>query len=92
MKLLVLVLVAALIVFWIFLSRKKQKAARKPPPSSASESASESASARRHGPGDAEAIIPCTRCGVHLPYSEAVIGASGAPFCSEDHRLQHERR
>ncbi|MEC4719224.1 PP0621 family protein [Noviherbaspirillum sp. CPCC 100848] len=88
MKLLVWVLVAALIVFWIFLSRKKQKAARKPP----SASASASASARRHGPGDAEAIIPCTRCGVHLPYSEAVIGATGAPFCSEDHRLQHERR
>jgi hypothetical protein len=37
-------------------------------------------------------MIACTRCGIYLPYSEAVIGATGAPFCSEDHRLEHERR
>lgn len=82
MKLLAWALVAALIVLWIFLSRKKQQALRKRPP----------ASAGRSGPGDTEIMIPCTRCGIHLPYSEAVIGETGAPFCSEDHRLQHERR
>jgi len=86
MKLLVWVLVAALVVFWIFLSRKKQQALRKPPPGPASPSAG------RSGAGDGEVMIPCTRCGVYLPYSEAVIGATGAPFCSEDHRLEHERR
>lgn len=87
MKLLVWALVAALIVFWIFLSRKKQKAARRPPPASASASASRGDAGNRNG----EAMIPCTRCGVHLPYSEAVIGATGVPFCSDEHRLQHER-
>lgn len=86
MKLLIWVLIAALVVFWIFLARKKQQASRKPPP------ASTSAGRPRPGPDDGEAMIPCTRCGVYLPYSEAVIGATGAPFCSEDHRLQHERR
>ncbi|WP_151635698.1 PP0621 family protein [Noviherbaspirillum aerium] len=84
MKLLIWVLLAALIVFWVFLSRKKQKAkaSRKRPRESAG----------RTGTGDAEIMIPCTQCGIHLPYSEAVIGAAGAPFCSEAHRLQHDRR
>jgi uncharacterized protein len=86
MKLLIWVLVAALVVFWIFLSRKKQQASRKPGPDPASPSAG------RQGPGDGEVMIACTRCGIYLPYSEAVIGATGAPFCSEDHRLEHERR
>lgn len=32
-----------------------------------------------------ERMVTCTRCGVHLPESEALEG-DGGPFCSEEHR------
>jgi uncharacterized protein len=39
--------------------------------------------------GNAEPMIRCVHCGVHIPLSEAVISRSNAAFCSEEHRLQH---
>jgi uncharacterized protein len=41
---------------------------------------------RRRGSGaDAEPMVGCRQCGVHLPISEAV-EADGNYFCSEEHR------
>jgi uncharacterized protein len=41
---------------------------------------------RGHGPGaEAERMVGCRQCGVHLPISEA-IEADGNFFCSEEHR------
>lgn len=37
----------------------------------------------------AETMRPCLHCGVFVPESEAVIAASGAVYCSEEHRLHH---
>jgi uncharacterized protein len=39
--------------------------------------------------GDAEAMIRCAQCGVHIPLSEAVISRSNTVFCSEEHRQQY---
>lgn len=39
--------------------------------------------------GEAEPMIRCAQCGVHIPLSEAVISRSNAAFCSEEHRLQY---
>ncbi|MDB5762724.1 MAG: hypothetical protein JWQ21_1719 [Herminiimonas sp.] len=52
---------------------------------------------RRHGAGtsgdDAEAMIRCTQCGMHIPESEAIIiSRPDAVFCSEEHRIRHHRR
>lgn len=35
--------------------------------------------------GEAEAMVRCSRCGVHLPRSEA-IASSGAFYCCDEHR------
>jgi len=35
-----------------------------------------------------ENMISCTRCGVHVPETEAVY-RSGAAFCSEEHSIEH---
>jgi uncharacterized protein len=32
-------------------------------------------------------LLACAHCGVHLPQSEALIDASGRPYCSDAHRL-----
>jgi uncharacterized protein len=41
---------------------------------------------RRRGSGaEAERMVGCRQCGVHLPISEAV-EADGNYFCSEEHR------
>ena len=33
-----------------------------------------------------EAMIDCSRCGVHLPASEALRDAAGRPYCCAEHR------
>ena len=41
---------------------------------------------RDRAPGaEAERMVGCRQCGVHLPVSEAV-EAEGSYFCSEEHR------
>lgn len=38
------------------------------------------------------AMVPCARCGVHLPSSEALVDDADQPFCSEAHRRAGPRR
>jgi uncharacterized protein len=47
--------------------------------------------APRRGPDPAarpQEMVACACCGVHLPKSDAVIGSTGLPFCSQEHRLR----
>ncbi|AIY43591.1 hypothetical protein LT85_4433 [Collimonas arenae] len=37
----------------------------------------------------AEAMVACAHCGMHFPASEAIADASGAVFCSAEHRRLH---
>jgi uncharacterized protein len=39
--------------------------------------------------GDAESMVRCAHCGIHIPASEALGDPAGAVFCSEEHRLLH---
>ncbi|OWY26882.1 PP0621 family protein [Herbaspirillum robiniae] len=34
----------------------------------------------------AETMVQCAHCGIHFPVSEAVVHASGAHYCCEEHR------
>ena len=38
---------------------------------------------------DAEPMVKCAQCGVHLPLSEALAGSGEQFFCSESHRNLH---
>lgn len=33
-----------------------------------------------------EQMLQCRYCGLHIPASEAIMHASGAAFCSEEHK------
>ena len=46
--------------------------------------------APREAPPAQENMVACSRCGVHLPRSEALPGRGGL-FCCEGHRAEHER-
>ena len=35
---------------------------------------------------EAEPMVPCAHCGVHLPQSEALAGEDGKLYCSDTHR------
>jgi uncharacterized protein len=39
-------------------------------------------------PADPQEMVSCPVCGVHLPRSEAVPGAGGLLYCSNEHRLR----
>ena len=41
---------------------------------------------RRSSESGAETMVQCAHCGIHFPASEAVTHASGALYCSEEHR------
>jgi uncharacterized protein len=45
----------------------------------------------QHPPrADAERMVGCSQCGVHLPLSEAV-ESGGSYFCSDEHRRMFKR-
>ncbi len=37
-------------------------------------------------PAQAQQMVACSHCGVHLPGNEAIAGASGKPYCDASHR------
>lgn len=39
---------------------------------------------------ETEAMVRCAYCDLHVPASESVVAASGAVFCSEEHRRRHD--
>ncbi|MBV8624313.1 MAG: hypothetical protein JO174_12585 [Herbaspirillum sp.] len=47
-----------------------------------------SSRSRRSSDGSVETMVQCAHCGIHFPVSEAVVHASGAYYCSEEHRRQ----
>lgn len=76
MKYLVLLLVVVG-VLWFARSRAGKLSRRGEPPAK---------------PPQAQAMISCVHCGVHLPRDDAIAGAQGL-YCSEAHRLaQGDRR
>ena len=44
-------------------------------------------SGRPAQPAKPQEMVSCPVCGVHLPRAEAVTGADGLPYCSQEHRL-----
>lgn len=73
MKVIIWVVLAAVIVLWLLYGKKKSiktNAQHREKPMMA----------------DAEAMIECAYCKMHVPASESVTAPSGAVFCSEEHR------
>ena len=83
MKLGLWLLVAAVAFLW-FNNAKKQRLKNR--------SRSDTRPAEADATGDAAAVenvVACAHCGLHVPASDAVPGASGATFCCEAHRRLH---
>jgi len=78
MKFVIFVLAIVLLIWLVFGRRGRRRDA--PPPTAS----------RRAPGGEAEGMVVCAHCGVHLPRSEAL--ADGARlFCSAAHRLAGPR-
>jgi len=63
-------------VIWILRGKKVAVRAEAPPQP-------------RRAVGTVESMVSCAHCGLHFPSSEAVVDASGAVFCGEEHRRLH---
>lgn len=74
-RLLLLVVIFA-VIYWLFKSYRRQM--RKDQSSG-------------EVPGQAEDMVRCAHCGVHLPKHESTL-AEGEYFCSEEHRQAHGKR
>jgi uncharacterized protein len=70
-----LVLIAVLAVAY-FLWRNARIARRAAPPP------------RGQATGSPQDMVSCPVCAVHLPRGDAVAGADGLLYCSQEHRLQ----
>ncbi|MEN3294977.1 MAG: uncharacterized protein V7642_4230 [Burkholderiales bacterium] len=79
MKLLLWLALGLVIAAWLIRSNKALKSAD-------SSRRQVDAEARR---GDAEPMVQCAHCGIHIPLSESVAGPAGSVFCSEEHRRLH---
>ncbi len=79
MKLLLLLILAALGWLWWRYVRVSGRAAKRQQPS-------QSPAQPHTGP---QAMVNCPVCGLHLPQADAVTGRLGL-YCSEDHRARHE--
>lgn len=79
MSRLLIVVVIVVVVFWLLKSYRKQLPKEDVPREDV------------HGkemPGQAEDMVRCVQCGVHLPKRESVL-AGGKYYCSEAHRRLH---
>lgn len=72
--LLLIVVLFVAYTLWRNSRLRDDRDARPPPPKGA--------------PGDPQEMVSCPVCGVHLPRSEAVPGARGLLYCSNEHRLR----
>lgn len=82
MKLLLWVAVGLAVIAWLMRSKKTLN-----PPESSRQHAEKNA-ANFMGE-EAEPMVPCAHCGVHIPASESVVGPEGSAYCSEEHRRLH---
>ena len=73
-----LFVIAALALLWLL---RRNTSDRRPPPASPS--------ARPGATSEAQPMLACVQCGLHLPRDEALPGRGGV-FCSEAHRRAYE--
>ena len=75
-----LVLLIIVVAAWLLLGRR----GRKP-------GADSTASKSKGKPEEAQTMLACAHCGLHLPEGDTQRDGSGRPFCSEAHRLAGPR-
>jgi uncharacterized protein len=87
MKLIILIVIVLAVIVW--LQRLKKNLSRGRSASGDSPFANGAAASAANEPPQAEAMVACAHCGIHFPASEALADASGAVFCSAEHRRLH---
>ncbi|HTN67281.1 MAG TPA: PP0621 family protein [Burkholderiaceae bacterium] len=75
MKFLLWLAVGAILVMWLMRSKTTPS--------------TRSGRTNAGNPKNAESMLQCAHCGIHIPASEAVRDPAGVVFCSDAHRLQH---
>lgn len=77
----VLLVLVIVVVAWVIGARRRSRL----------EGAHRGAAAAPPQPGGVEPVqmkmLACAHCGVHLPQADALMDASGRPYCSAAHRL-----
>ncbi len=75
-----LVLLIIVVAAWLLLGRRGGRA-----------DVGKSAAQTKGKSPEAQTMLACAHCGLHLPEGDAQRDGSGRPFCSEAHRLAGPR-
>ncbi|KAF1047243.1 MAG: hypothetical protein GAK35_00749 [Herbaspirillum frisingense] len=92
MKYLIWLVVLLAVVVWFQRAKKSMLAGSDAAGDSAGDAAAggmprpKASRFKRRSDSGAETMVQCAHCGIHFPVSEAVVHASGAHYCSEEHR------
>ncbi|MFL9924694.1 PP0621 family protein [Herbaspirillum lusitanum] len=86
MKYLIWLVVALAVFVWFHRARKSMLAGAESANASKPRPKSPEPGSMRSVDSDVEPMVQCAHCGIHFPISEAVTHASGAHYCSEEHR------
>lgn len=81
MKLLILLVIALAVVVWFKRAKNALTSASAPEP----DQTRQNPFARRQRREQAEVMVPCAHCGIHVPASEALRNSGGVSFCCEEH-------
>ncbi len=81
-----LLVVAILYVVWRVLNAMGRRLARRSP---GADAFSRFSAAGRRRRGEAERLVPCSRCGTLVPASRALTDGSGRPVCGPACREAH---
>lgn len=87
MKLIILIVVVLAVIVW--LQRLKKNLSRDRSASGGSAFPNGAGTTAASESSQAEAMVACAHCGMHFPASEALADATGAVFCSAEHRRLH---
>ncbi|WP_016834254.1 PP0621 family protein [Herbaspirillum lusitanum] len=86
MKYLIWLVIALAVVVWFQRTKKSMTAGAASSPDREGARRNPFARKRDEPRQQIEAMVQCAHCGIHFPVSEAVVHASGALYCSEEHR------
>lgn len=89
MKYLIWLVVLLAVVVWFQRAKKSMLAGSDPAADGNAESGMprpKPSRFRRRSDSNVETMVQCAHCGIHFPSSEAVVHASGAQYCCEEHR------
>jgi uncharacterized protein len=91
MKFLVWFAVGLIVGLWLLEKKRQRRMAGRERQGASTGRQQDGVGRRQAALSEPESMLPCARCGVHIPASEALLAGDEA-FCSVEHKAQQASR